>query len=186
MRYVAMATDRTGPFDQADDIPLLNELDIIMAIFLNIPGIAGDSLDRNHRGWIDIDELSHSITVADTPGSGGRRSGKSTATDFAITKRVDLASVKLQQALLTGENLKSATINLTRPTSNGEAVYLSYELENCTIRSWDIQALESGVAAEQLLLDFTTITTTFTPTSAGGRSGSDVDFAWDFAKGARA
>lgn len=153
-----------------------------MAIFLNITEISGDSLDQNHRDWIDIDELSHSLEHPQTSGATrGRSRGAPTAGAFELVKGPDLATVKLQEALLTGQTLKTVKVDLTRRGANADVVYLSYELENCSVQSWDLAASESGLAVERITLAFEQLKSAFTPTSARGREGSAVEFGWNFA-----
>lgn len=156
-----------------------------MAIFLRIPTIEGDSLDANHKDWIDVDTVNHAITAqtasAGPRGAARRTAGSAVAEAFDINKAVDLSSVKLQQAVVTGQVFKEATIEITRRTANNDVVFLRYTLGNCVIKQWNLHASENGVAAEHVQLSFTELTTSFTPTSALGKEGPEVDFGWDFA-----
>lgn len=156
-----------------------------MAIFLNIPTIEGDSLDATHKGWIDIDNLAHSIALPTGPGSRRAASGRSvqsaTADVFHLSKAVDLSTIRLQEAVIAGKAFKEAIVEVTRRTSDDDVVFLRYTLGNCAVTQWNLQAAETGVATEQFELAFTQLTTAFTPTSAAGREGSPVDFGWDFA-----
>lgn len=158
-----------------------------MAIFLRIPGIDGDSLDSAHKGWIDIDDLSHSIDAQASASAGARRTGSgrvarsASAGAFDLRKAVDLSTVKLQEAVVNGKGFAEATIEVTRRTSDSGVVFLRYTLGECFIAQWDLQASETGIAVERFELGFGQLTTTFTPTSAQGREGSPVEFGWDFA-----
>jgi type VI secretion system secreted protein Hcp len=79
--------------------------------FLQITGIAGESTDAKHKGWIDVEAWSwgESNTRQVSGGAGGG-AGKVQVQDFSFTTRVSKASPRLFLACATGQHMKEARL----------------------------------------------------------------------------
>jgi type VI secretion system Hcp family effector len=126
--------------------------------FLQVPGIPGDSLDRNHRDWIDL--LSFGQTL--TPARGRRMTCQG-----EIVKLLDRASPALWAAVASGDTFPEMTIEIARAGAD-QAVFLQQKLLDVRIRRVSFQ--ENGpVPAEALTLLPRSIVLRFTPQDQAGR-----------------
>lgn len=108
-----------------------------MSIFLNYEGITGESSDKNHEGWIDVDDFcfgvkrhitSHSSTRND------RESSNAKITDLTLTRRVDRATPNVFLESCCGRG-KTAIIRLSKTGSgNGSDAFVEYTLKNALSR----------------------------------------------------
>lgn len=84
--------------------------------WVEIPGIKGESTDRAHEGWIDIESVSYGAERAEAaPGaaSGAESRGAVShgAGQVTIVKRADKSSVILAQAVANGKHFPTVTID---------------------------------------------------------------------------
>jgi type VI secretion system secreted protein Hcp len=101
----------------------------LVSSFMQIDGIPGESLDSNHKDWIEVLEVGHEIIqpVSSTKSSaGGASTGRTQHGDFVIKKQVDKASAKLNEAVSNGKHLATATLQMSR--AGGSAVTF-YEIK---------------------------------------------------------
>lgn len=84
--------------------------------YLKIDGMPGESVDKAHKDWIDVDSFSWGLklTPAATPG-GGSAVGKASFNDLAWTQQVDLSTPKWFLAVATGKTIATVTLDVTRP-----------------------------------------------------------------------
>jgi len=79
--------------------------------FIKIEGIPGEALDEQHKDWIEITGYSfgtHHGTSATASSAGGASSGRTTVSDFKITKNLDKSSCKLIEAITLEEVIVSS------------------------------------------------------------------------------
>ena len=81
--------------------------------FLQIDGIPGESTDKDHKDWIDIESFSWGLTLV-TSGAGGAGTGKATFSDLAWTQHVDVSTPKWFLAVATGKHIPSVTLDVTK------------------------------------------------------------------------
>jgi len=75
--------------------------------YLKIDGVAGESIHKDHKDWLDVTALS----FGSQPTASEAR--KVTLSDITITRKIDKASPVLAKACATGKHLPSITIELT-------------------------------------------------------------------------
>lgn len=111
------------------------------AIFAKYDGIDGESTDKNHDKWIDVQSYDWGMHQ---PGGGAtgqsRRRGAAIVEDMTLNIEYDKASPKIQEALLMGKVIPKLEIEQTATFSDFRTVYLRYELKNVMITSFDISA----------------------------------------------
>ncbi|MDB6141712.1 MAG: fimbrial protein [Pseudomonas sp.] len=149
--------------------------------FIKIEGIPGDSLDAQHKDWIEITGYSFGAkqSVSRTASSaGGAAAGGVDVSDFTISKRLDRASSKLFEASCTGSPLKEVTLSLNR--AGGEKLkYFEIKLEEVMISNFT-HIGESGEPLEKITLNYGRIKTTYTHQDrATGQAGGNVAGGWD-------
>ena len=113
-------------------------------VFLRLDGIDGESQDRDHRGWIEVQSMSWGTTTSGstsaTPPEGVRA--------VTFTRRVDAASPRLAAART--RRIPSATLTI-RPAGSSEAQQLA--LSNVRVSS-----VRSGRTTGDVAMETVTIT----------------------------
>ena len=106
-------------------------------MFIKFEGVDGESKDKSHKDWIDVQSFQHGITQ---PGGGTgstRRRGDVVLYNIVITKCFDKSSPKLMEALATGRMFNLVQIEFTRLYPDGGGmVYLNYELRDVQITNY--------------------------------------------------
>lgn len=81
--------------------------------FLQIDGIPGESTDRDHKDWIDIESFSWGLTLVSS-GGGGSGVGKASFSDLAWTQYVDISTPKWFLAVATGKHIPTVTLDVVK------------------------------------------------------------------------
>ena len=152
--------------------------------YISIEGIMGESKDKAHQDWIDLESFSHSISGApassDPKGGTSDVTGSATVRDFVFTKKVDKASPLLMEAALTGGNIDEVIFEVTAsgPTP---FTYLRYRFQDVVITNYRVNGAASGDVAptETISFIFRTINVTYNPQKEDGSSGEPVEAGWD-------
>jgi type VI secretion system secreted protein Hcp len=101
-------------------------------IFLNVDGIAGESLDAKHDEWIDVISFSHGISQP-TSTITTRTAGRSIHEDFTIVKELDKSSPKLALACCKGDYITEVIIEVCRADTSDK--YMRYTLTDVIVAS---------------------------------------------------
>jgi type VI secretion system secreted protein Hcp len=149
--------------------------------FIKIDGIAGEALDSEYEGWIEITGYSFGNTqpTSSTASSaGGAGSGRTKLTDFTFTKTLDKSSVKLLGASCAGDHIDEVVVAVHR--SGGDKVkYLEIILEEVIISNYSLVARD-GLPHETVQLNFGRIKSTYTQQSrSDGSGGGNIADGWD-------
>jgi len=103
-------------------------------MFLKIEGVRGEATDKDHRDWIDVLSSSGGLT---RPGSGVTGTSRSQGTvsmgEITVTKQIDKASPKLNEALCKGTHIPEIKIEMTGTAGSGQSTI--YTLKDVVISS---------------------------------------------------
>lgn len=154
--------------------------------YLQVVGVAGESTDQNHTGWIEIDDFDESVsqTLSGSFSAGGApATGKPVFTPLTIKKNVDKASPLLYKGCAAGTVYATVVIDVCRATGDNTP-YLNYKLENVVIAGIGIASTKisdvDDVPIETISFAAGRITKTFTPTDAKtGKPGANVVGGYD-------
>lgn len=107
--------------------------------FLKLDGVDGESADRDHKKWIEIESMQIN------------RSDKTIGIQRAQTS---ISSPKLMQVSVSGKHIKKAVLHVRK---SGDDNYMQIELENVLITSYQTSASSSssGRPMESLSLNYT-------------------------------
>lgn len=149
--------------------------------FIKIEGIPGDSLDEQHKDWIEVSGYSFGAkqSISSTASSaGGASAGGADVAEFTFTKRLDRASSKLFEASCAGNHLKGVTLSLNR--AGGEKLkYFEIKLEEVLISNFTHTG-DSGEPLEKVRLNFGRIKTIYTHQNrANGQAAGNICGGWD-------
>jgi type VI secretion system secreted protein Hcp len=142
--------------------------------FLQIEGIPGESIDNAHAGWIDVQAV----------GSGIARPTDLTTSNWdalRVIKPIDKSSPLLFRACAAGEVIPRAILELVRGQPERRRYY-RIVLENVLISSVHTAAEAGDVPTEQVSLNFSKITWTYTEVDASGRPLTDHRAYWDLVR----
>lgn len=117
----------------------------LLAAFLKIEGIAGDSTDPGHDDWI----LIHAATPIFRSIPGGavdqqRPRGETSRGEVTFTRQMNKDSPRLMEACALGKFNKNIVVEFTIPVSGIEVPYLKYEFHNLAFASYAVHAESSG------------------------------------------
>ena len=123
--------------------------------FLKLDGIPGESMDKTHLGWIEIDSFSWGVENASSVTGSGVGGGKASASDFNFLAPTSKASPNLMLACATGQHLASAMLSCRKAGGPGQVEFVKITLTDCLISSY--QTGGSGEGNETVPEDSTSI-----------------------------
>jgi type VI protein secretion system component Hcp len=106
------------------------------AIFLNLPGIPGDSTAKGYEKQIDLTSVS----------VGGAQKVKKG--EVVVGKHYDMSSPKLFKASLTGEHFKKATIVFAKRSKGQLIQYLVFNMKDVIVASQHVAHLGDPKSSE--------------------------------------
>lgn len=146
--------------------------------FLKIDNIKGESLDKSHKGEIEVLSWAWGLSAATPPTSGGGgRTGKAKAHDITITHRYDSASPVLARGAITGTHFKEAWLTARR-AGDGQKDFLKITMKDVIVTAIDDGATTDGIT-EQVSLRPRSIAFEYRPLGVKGEQGDPVSFEWD-------
>jgi type VI secretion system secreted protein Hcp len=130
-----------------------------MAIFLKYGSIIGETTQKTHEKWIEIQSMQFGVGRGISSGVGGGSKREATApsvSEITLTKTMDIASNLLLKEALGGKAVE-AKIELTQTDNSGKHVsYLKYILTNTLISGYSISS-GGDRPSESISLNFTKI-----------------------------
>jgi len=155
--------------------------------FINFGDIKGESTDKDHKDWVVITHFDHQVSSAQK-NLPGQPTEAVQLSQFKITKLLDAATPKLEEAACKGTHIPEVTIECWRA---GEKPLKYYEVK---LR----EVLVTGVATngdskadqvaptEIVSMTFGAIEWTYTKQKPDGSAGGNVSAQWSVVKGAAA
>jgi type VI secretion system secreted protein Hcp len=148
--------------------------------FLDIDGIKGESLDKQHKDSIDIESFSFGVTQSATSTSGGGlSSGKATFSSFHFNKLYDKSSPPLFLAVASGKHIDKATFYLRRAGGDKPSDFLTIKLEDVLVSSYQQGGTKEPPLLEGVSLDASKIDIEYTPQNPDGSAADPVRASYD-------
>jgi type VI secretion system secreted protein Hcp len=147
--------------------------------FLKIDGIDGDSLDKVHKGEIDILAWSWGVANEAPHSSGGAGAGRASSEDFHFVARISQASPQLFLSCATGAHHKMATLSGRKAADKSAGDFLKYKLSDVLVTSVHHSDGPSDAPTEQFTLGYGRFEITFTPSRPDGTPGTPVSAGFD-------
>ncbi|HVN72005.1 MAG TPA: type VI secretion system tube protein Hcp [Desulfomonilia bacterium] len=155
-------------------------------IFLKIKDIDGESTDKGHEKWMEIESFSwgaHQAASSRVSTAGGATSARADFGDLSVVKMLDSASPNLALACASGKHIDEVTLELNRAAGDSKVKYMEYKLNDVIISSISVGGGGSSVPVETLSLNYAKISWTYTMQKrAGGGGGGNVAAGWDLTK----
>lgn len=157
-----------------------------MSIFMNYQGIKGESSDKNHPEWMDIENIQWGVDrriTSSTSTQNDRESANAEISDLVVTRHMDSATPNLFIESCCGTG-KDVVIHLTKTgTGSGTDTYMEYTLKNALISHYSVSANGQDTARplEQLTVSFVDIEVKYTPHDEDGNALAAVAVGFDTA-----
>ena len=165
---------------------LYGGIDMARDMYLKMPGIKGESQDKDHKDQIDVLAWSWNASqnVVQSTG-GGRGVSRVNAGDLQITKFVDASSPLLMEATCTGKHFTDVLLTI-RKAGGGQKEYMKWELKNCIVSSIQVGAHgEEDRFTETISLNFEEINFGYMPQKPDGTLGGNIPFGYNVVKNAK-
>jgi type VI secretion system secreted protein Hcp len=148
------------------------------------PPIDGTSTMEGYAKQIELLSFSHGVAMQITGDISNteRTSGKPNHQDFTITKYLDQASPKLNEACCKGDNFTSVEVVVARNDKGAVLPLIKYTLKNVVLSSVSIGGGGGDKPVETVTLNYNHITWDFTTQKSEGAKEGHVDTKWDLAK----
>ncbi len=142
--------------------------------FLRIGDIKGESIEKSHKDWIDIDSFSWNITNTGTTQYGGARA---TFAPFSWTQQLDKSVPPMFVAVASGKFYPQAILEV-QDASRLSGVFFKMEFDDVLLTRLNIAGSgdRPDVAAA---FEFSRLTMTYRPTNPDGSLGAPVVGGWD-------
>jgi len=144
--------------------------------YAQLDGVKGESLDADHKDWIEFHGFSHEISQpasATASSAGGATSGRCQHKDFVITKYIDAASPKLYEMCSSGKHMSKVSIELMRSSGGSKVKYLTIEMDQVVVSKVS-PGVSSGddLPTESVSFNYGKIQWTYTQQKRSDGSGS--------------
>ena len=153
--------------------------------FLHIDGIDGESTNKAHAGWIEIQSFSWGLSNSlGGGGGGGGGASKPTFSPFAWTQGIDKSVVPLFMGVASGKHFKNATLDAVRQNGSGLAsTYFQMKFDDVLLTKMDMSGTDSAITVNAAFEDYSRVTMTYKPQLPDGRLGPAITGGWDLSGG---
>jgi len=149
-------------------------------MFIKIGDIEGESMDKAHKGEIDVLAWSWGMSQSGNMHvGGGGGAGKVSVQDISITKWVDKASPMLMLSCMQGDHIPEATL-IVRKAGKDPLEYIEIKMTGVLIAS--VSTGGSGGEdrlTENVTLNFAKVEYKYTPQKPDGTKDSPIPIGWD-------
>jgi type VI secretion system secreted protein Hcp len=147
--------------------------------FLQITGVAGESRDAKHKGWIDVEAWSWGETNAGPVSAGaGSGAGRVSLQDLAVSTRFSKASPQLFLACATGQHLKEAKLVAVHSGAMQQE-FLTWTFSDVLVSSYQTGGAGGDLVTDQVSLTFAKLKVEYKAQNPDGSLGSPVTAGFD-------
>lgn len=147
--------------------------------FLQIGDIKGESTDKSHKDWIDVDSFSWSVSnTGSAVSGGGTAAGKTTFSPFSWTQKLDRSVPPMLVGVASGKHYPQATLDVQQDAAKSPGVFFQMKFDDVLLTQLNIAGSNDrpDVAAA---LEFSKITMTYRPQNPDGSLGAPIVGGWD-------
>jgi type VI secretion system secreted protein Hcp len=151
-------------------------------MFISIDDIKGESVDTDHKDWIDIMTWSWGMTQSGNAHQGsGAGTGQVSVRDVSFTKYVDKATPILTKFCCSGKHFKKAQLVVCK-AGHMKVPYLTLTMVDGLISSCSNGgAGHDERLVETVSLNFRAFGMVYTLQNKDGTKGAEVPAGWDIA-----
>jgi type VI secretion system secreted protein Hcp len=158
------------------------ELQMAVQMFVNIDGIKGESVDSDHKDWIDIQSWTWGMTQSGNAHQGtGAGTGQVSVRDVSFTKFVDKSTPILAKFCCSGKHFGKAQLVVCK-AGNTKVPYLTITMAEGLISSCSHGgAAHDERMVETVSLHFRSFHILHTLQNSDGSKGASIPAGWDIA-----
>ena len=119
--------------------------------YIKFDGIDGESVDKDHKDWINLLSFSDDSKIREDSVSTRYQYDVS---DIIVVKELDKSSLKLAESIAMGKVFPKVEIHL----DSGKETYYVYKLTNVMITSYTISGTNNEIPTEEFSLNYEKIT----------------------------
>lgn len=151
--------------------------------FLTFKDITGSSVDKTHKGAIDIESFSWGLSVATAiSGSGGAGAGKPVFSDFSwVQSGSDISFPALFVDAAQGKKIASAELDLVK-LGDKPFSYLTMTFTDVILTNLQVAGSSGGVPWVDGSFAYGKVELKVTPQKPDGSPGASVTGTWDVIK----
>ncbi len=156
-----------------------------MAGYLKMGDIKGESVDKDHKDWIDLESVSQGLSRPTGGVNTSRNKGSVQVGDVVLTKKMDASTAKLIQACCDGTDFDEVLIDLCASQGAGARVpFFQWKLSNVRVTSYNLggSASDSDLY-ETMSLNYSKIDWTYDKMGKDAKSQGKVDASWKVEEG---
>jgi type VI secretion system secreted protein Hcp len=147
--------------------------------FLQITGIAGESTDAKHKGWLDVESWTWGETNPVTaPAGSGAGAGKVQLQDFHFTTGVSKASPALFLACASGQHMKEAKLAAVKAGAMQQE-FLTWTFSDVLVTGYQTGGAAGDLVTDSVSLAFSTVKVEYKAQKADGSLDAAVTAGWD-------
>lgn len=113
-----------------------------MSIFMYADGIKGDSIDKHHKGWVDLLKFGYGVDrniTSKTSTRGDRESSNTQTSDLLLLKLMDRATPQIFIENCCGR-AKKVIVELTKTgAGHGADVYMQYIFHHALFSNYQVR-----------------------------------------------
>jgi len=148
-------------------------------MFLKLDGIDGESTDKLHEKWIQVESFSWGVSNHVTTTSGGGGAGKAVPSDFSFVIPQSAASPDIFIKCVTGEHIKEGLLSCRKAGRDQSTDFLKYKLTDVLVSSYNTEGA-GDQPMESISLNFVKIDYSYAPQNADGSLGTPNEVSFDF------
>lgn len=161
-----------------------------MAIFLNFNGNKpkGNVTADGYKDWIKIDDFQFAVSRGISMEAGNTSNREVTYPDISeltVTKIMDGASTGLFKEALTGDTGCKILIDIVKTGADKIEKFVSYELEDCLLSNYDVDAYSNAAPIESIAISFAKITMSYTAGDRANSAATPERIGYDLTAGKR-
>ena len=121
--------------------------------YIKIDGIDGQSTDKGHTGWVDVLAFNVGTLQNTTAGRAVESSGRGELEPFTFVHVIDKATPKIQEATISGKNIKSVEFHVAQSVAGAQTPVLEIKLEQVKIVHANMTLVKEGFKDERIGTD---------------------------------
>jgi type VI secretion system secreted protein Hcp len=159
-----------------------------MAIFLNFNGNKpkGNVTADGYEGWIKVDDFQFAVSrgISMEPGNTSNREVTyPEISELTISKIMDGASTGLFKESLTGSTGCKVLIDIVKTGADRIEKFVAYELEDCLLSNYEIDAYSNAAPVESISISFAKITMSYTAGDRSNKAATPERVGYDLTAG---
>lgn len=159
-------------------VVVLLESALHAAIFMRLDGVPGDSRDKDHAGWIEVESIQHSLAPPGLSISGPAANGL-----MAVTKSLDKASPALARGMALNTTFPEMELEFTREEEESLR-FFHVKLKNVVIHYFRSEGHSDATSYELVSFLFEGLEWTYVEADSANRPLVNHKFFWDYLRGA--